>query len=205
MCSSDLVIPLLIAPQKEANYNDRLLRGCVCNIFRREIIVQNNIHFTNLKSGEDVLFTMEALLVANGMVILPDAFYHYMFYNADSLSKSSSSINLSQRAELRERMRQLLKDSSGYAEIEKRWLQEDRRLVYLDVRIISVYSANKTATERLRELKTLLQSQECEKAFREKISTQLPIQMYILYRLIRGKHAWLLYHLVRLKFRGELA
>ena len=177
------------------------MRGCVCNIFRREIINQNNIHFTDLKSGEDVLFTIEALLAANGMVILPDAFYHYMFYNADSLSKSSSSINLSQRAELRERMRQLLKDSSGYEEVKKRWLQEDRRLVYLDVRIISVYSANKTTAE----LKTLLRSKECEQAFREKISTQLPIQMYILYRLIRGKHAWLLYHLVRFKFRGELA
>lgn len=202
---SEEVIPLLIAPQKEANYNDRLLRGCVCNIFRKEIINQNNIHFTDLKSGEDVLFTIEALLAANGMVILPDAFYHYMFYNADSLSKSSSSINLSQRAELRERMRQLLKDSSGYEEVKKRWLQEDRRLVYLDVRIISVYSANKTTAERLHELKTLLRSKECEQAFREKISTQLPIQMYILYRLIRGKHAWLLYHLVRFKFRGELA
>ena len=98
------VIPLLIAPEKEENYNNRLLRGGVCNIFRRDIISQNNIHFTNLKSGEDVLFTIEALLAANGMVILPDACYHYMFYNSDSLSKSSSSINLSQRAELRERM-----------------------------------------------------------------------------------------------------
>lgn len=198
------VIPLLIAPAKEEKYNHRLLRGCVCNIFKREIICQNNIHFTNLKSGEDVLFTIEALLAANGMVILPNAFYHYMFYNSDSLSKSASSINLSQRAELRERMRQLVKDSTCYDEVKKRWLQEDRRLIYLDVRIIAVYSLNKTAAERRRELKKLLCSEECRQAFQEKVSTKLTLQMYVLYSLIKGKCTWILYHLVRFKFRSEI-
>lgn len=198
------IIPLLIAPKNEKEYNNRLLRGCVCNIFKRKIILQNNIHFTKLKSGEDVLFTIENLLVSNGLVILPEHFYHYMFYNNDSLSKSSSSIDLKQRNELRTRMKDLVINTVGFNEIEKRWKQEDRRLIYLDVRIIAVYSSGETVREKIKKLKSLLDSTECRVAFSDEISKELPFQMYILYWLIKNKMAKVLYWLVRIKFKGEI-
>ena len=159
------IIPLLIAPKNEKEYN---------------------------------------LLVSNGLVILPEHFYHYMFYNNDSLSKSSSSIDLKQRNELRTRMKDLVINTVGFNEIEKRWKQEDRRLIYLDVRIIAVYSSGETAREKIKKLKSLLDSTECRVAFSDEISKELPFQMYILYWLIKNKMAKVLYWLVRIKFKGEI-
>ena len=135
---------------------------------------------------------------------MPEHFYHYMFYNNDSLSKSSSSIDLKQRNELRARMKDLVINTVGFNEIEKRWKQEDRRLIYLDVRIIAVYSSGETAREKIKKLKSLLDSTECRVAFSDEISKELPFQMYILYWLIKNKMAKVLYWLVRIKFKGEI-
>ena len=194
------IIPLLIAPEKEKNYDQRLLRGCVCAIYKRDIIFDNNIHFTDLKSGEDILFAIDVMLRSNGLYILPNAFYHYMFYNSDSLSKSTSSINQVQRKELRRQMVLRLRDSSGYEIVCERWKQEDRRLVYLDIRIICVYSGNNNRKNRLSKLKSLLNGKEAIDAFSAPIDKRLPIQMYLLYFLIKHKQALILDFIVRRKF-----
>lgn len=196
------IIPLLIAPEKEKNYDHRLLRGCVCAIYKRDIIINNNIHFTDLKSGEDVLFAIDVMLKSNGMVILPNPYYHYMFYNNDSLSKSASSITSSQRSELRRQMVKRLEHTSGYEIIVDRWKQEDRRLVYLDVRIISVYAGINSRKERIKQLRNLLNDDAARNAFKDKIDKKLPIQMYALYMLIKYRMALILDFAVRVKVKG---
>lgn len=195
------IIPLLIAPEKEKNYNQRLLRGCVCAIYKREVIIKNDIHFTNLKSGEDILFALDVMLNANGLWILPDPFYHYMFYNADSLSKSSVSVNKCQRTELRRQMKLRLKDHLGYNVVCERWKQEDRRLVYLDIRIICVYSEINKRNERIALLNNILREEDTINAFKDPIDKTLPFQMYVLYFLIKHKQALLLDYVVRMKFK----
>lgn len=194
-------IPLLIAPEREKDFDHRLLRGCDCYIFLKDTVVNNHIHFTNFRSGEDVIFSIEMLLNSKRMFVLPNTFYHYMIYNTDTLSKSIKAINDPQRQKTRGFMTKLLKDTSGYPIVVERWKQEDRRVVYLDIRIAAVYAQGLSSIKRLKLIRNVLASDESRRAFKDKIDRSLPLQMYMLYLLIKWKCALLLLLAVKYKLR----
>ena len=194
-------IPLLIAPEREKNFDHRLLRGCYCYIFLKDTVVNNHIHFTDFRSGEDVIFSIEMLLNSKRMFVLPNTFYHYMIYNTDTLSKSLKAINDPQRQKTRGFMIKLLKDTSGYPIVVERWKQEDRRVVYLDIRIAAVYAQDLSSIKRLKLIRNILASDESRRAFKDKIDRSLPLQMYMLYLLIKWKCALLLLLAVKYKLR----
>ena len=195
-------IPDLIAPKEEGAFNNRLLRGVVSFIFERKLIVENDIHFPDFVSGEDIVFVVEALLASGGIFVMPQSFYHYMFYNSSSLSKTQSADREKHRACVRERLVQLLKDSSGYEECCRRWEQEDRRLVYLELRIIE-NNRKLNKREKIKAITDLLNRKETKEAF-EYFSSKLPFQMKILYNLIKRKCAIGLYWAVKYKESKEL-
>lgn len=197
------VIPLLISPENEKDFDHRLLRGCVGHVIKKSVVTDNNIHFSRLKSGEDVLFIMEVMLRCKGVFIMSSAFYHYMFYNNQSLSKSLSSVTEKQRFSLRSQMVSLLRETDSFEIVKHRWEQEDRRLVYLDARIVVVYSGLKPK-EAKRELNKIVNTGEAKKAFNYKIPLSLPFPMFVLYWLIKHRMTFLLYHAIRFRFRKEL-
>ena len=53
-----------------------------CKIFRRDLIMDNNIRFRPFVSGDDLAFTLETLLNADGIVFLND-FFSYDYYIRD--------------------------------------------------------------------------------------------------------------------------
>ncbi len=56
-------------------------------LFRRDFVKKNKLKFdTSLSSQEDAIFVMDAFECANGLVIVPNVFYHYMFNDASALN-----------------------------------------------------------------------------------------------------------------------
>lgn len=53
-------------------------------IFNRNFLISNNLFFTEGRIFEDILFTPDALRLANYVLTIPDTFYHYI-YNENSL------------------------------------------------------------------------------------------------------------------------
>ena len=98
-------------------------------------------------------------------------------------------------------MKLRLKDHLGYNVVCERWKQEDRRLVYLDIRIICVYSEINKRNERIALLNNILREEDTINAFKDPIDKTLPFQMYVLYFLIKHKQALLLDYVVRMKFK----
>lgn len=193
------IVPLMIAPEKESDFNARLHRGCVCSLFKKEIVTKNGIHFTNLTGGEDALFTMELYLNSESIEFIQDYFYHYEQGNEESLSKTISNVNKSQRSLKREYIKALTQDLSCYEIIQERWQQEDRRMVYLDSRIIVSHMPSMSFSKKLKALKELLDNHDTRIAFKDPIKKDLPFLMYGLYFLIKNRMALLLYLAIKIK------
>lgn len=60
-------------------------------IYRRDLIIENNIYFLEGVSYEDSFFNFLTALYANRIVKCEDAFYHY-YYNPDSTTKKRNDI-----------------------------------------------------------------------------------------------------------------
>lgn len=195
------VIPLAIAPEKEGEFEKRLLKGCVCCIIRHDLLTKNKIRFKDFKSGEDFIFITEALWNAKSLILMSEPFYHYRRQASGSLSLSMKRFrDYAKRYELRNIIRSIVADSQYYPIYQKRWEQEDRRYVYLDCRIATVYNPTAGKKEKLKLIKEVLNSDECQKAFRTPFQGKLPLQLRALYYLISHNHPWLLYKAINYKF-----
>lgn len=196
------IIPMMIAPEKEGDFNKRLLKGCVCFIFKRELLNKQNIRFKNFKSGEDFIFITEALWNAKSLILMSEPFYHYRRQASGSLSVSMERFrNYKQRFESRSIMKNIVKDTPYYPIFKERWEQADRRYVYLDCRIATVYNPSGKMKDKMKLLREVLESEECKIAFSRPIEGELPFQMRVLYYLISKNHPWLLYLAINLKFK----
>lgn len=195
------IIPLMIAPEKEGEYNKRLLKGCVCCIFRHFLLTKFNIWFKDIRNGQDAIFTTEAMWFANSLVMMNEPFYHYRRQESGSLSLSMNKFrNYTQRYASRNLIENLIKDSSYYSIYKKRWEQADRRFVYLDIRIATIYNPSGDKKEKIRLIKDVLNSEECKRAFSAPIEDKLPLQLKVLYHLISHNHPHLLYYAIKFKF-----
>lgn len=198
------VIPLAIAPENEGEFNKRLLKGCVCCIFRHGLLSKHHIRFKDFKSGEDFIFITEAMWNADTMVLMKEPFYHYRRQTSGSLSLSMKRFrNYQSRYGIRDIIRSIVKDSEYYPIYQKRWEQEDRRYIYLDCRIASVYNPSNDKKEKINLIKEVLNSTECKEAFSKPVQGRIPFQLKVLYYLISHKHPKLLYHAINYKFNKK--
>lgn len=196
------IIPLMIAPEKEGEYNKRLLKGCVCCIFKHTLLTEYDIWFKDIRHGQDAIFTTEAMWVANSLVLMSEPFYHYRRQESGSLSLSMKKFrNYKQRYVSRNLIENLIKDSQYYPIYKKRWEQEDRRLVYLDIRIATIYNPCSSRKEKINLIKDVLNSEECKRAFTAPIVGKLPFQLKVLYYLISHNYPYLLYYAIQFKFK----
>lgn len=77
------------------------LHGSNCNkIYRRSLIVENNIHFIDgADYTEDLAFNIKILTLTNKIVYLPIAYYHYCIYDY-SMSHHQASPDVMRRKDL---------------------------------------------------------------------------------------------------------
>ena len=191
------IIPLMIAPENEGDYYKRLLKGCVCCIFKNELLKQNEMRFLNVKSGEDALFTMSAMWKSKRIMLIEKPFYHYMKQKSGSLSISMDRL---QDYEARETARRMTLDIVDDADVVPiflaRFEQAARRYAYLDIRIATVYNPKQKAKDKIGMIKKIVNAQETVEAFSHPYQGRLPLRMSILYFLIKHKCSRILYHLV---------
>lgn len=65
-----------------------LLKGPVCKLFRREIILANKVCFdSSISYGEDTKFTFEYLQYCSSIAFVPKHFYHYCNWGIASLTR----------------------------------------------------------------------------------------------------------------------
>lgn len=195
------IIPMLIAPAHEAEYTKRLLKGCWCCIFNRSLIYKHGIKFYDIRSGEDALFVMESMWSASRLKLIPEAFYHYVKEKNESLSISLTRYrNYTDRDYTRNIIRNLVVDTEYYPIYQARWEQADRRYIFLDARLATVYN-NAKRHEKIEMLRELLDSKEAISAFSKPIHEKLPLQLSILYFLIKKRMHRMLYCAIVLKYR----
>lgn len=71
---------------EEADQNG-WLRGPVCKLYKRNLIIQNNLRFDlNMSYGEDTKFAFTYFLYCKNVKVLPNYCYHYCFRNKESLT-----------------------------------------------------------------------------------------------------------------------
>ena len=77
------------------------LHGSNCNkIYRRSLIVANDIHFIDgADYTEDLAFNIKLLTLTNKIVYLPIAYYHYCIYD-NSMSHTQASPDMARRKDL---------------------------------------------------------------------------------------------------------
>lgn len=199
-----IIMPMMIAPEKEAEFNKRLLKGCVCCIFKHDMLDKYHVRFKNIRNGQDYIFTSEAMWVAESLVLMNEPFYHYRRQSSGSLSLSMNKFrNYNQRHASRAYIESLVKGTKYYPIYQNRWEQEDRRFVYLDVRIATIYNTSNDDKRKLSLIKEVLNSDECKEAYSKPIGGKLPFQLKVLYYLISHKHSWLLYKAINYKFNKK--
>lgn len=195
------IIPMLIAPENEGKYNCRLLKGCVCCLFKRELIIDNKLQFRNIKNGQDAIFTMESMWYAKCMMLLKDAFYNYKKQESGSLSISIDKFrNYTQRNVSRKYIENLVENSSYLGIYESRWFQEDRRYIFLDIRIATVYNPELPFRKKIKMIHEVIYSKECKEAFTVPANGKMPFQLSVLYFLIKYKMTIPLYFAVKFKY-----
>ena len=134
-----------------------------------------------------------------------EPFYHYRRQVSGSLSVDMRKFrNYKKRVESREIIEDIVKDTPYYPIYKNRWEQEDRRYVYLDVRIATIYNKDSGKGDKIKLIKEVLNSNECKKAFSVPIRGAIPFQMKVLYYLISHKYPRLLYYTINLKFREKI-
>lgn len=195
----NVVIPLMIAPEKESDYNKRLGRGCVCMLFSKNLIADNQIQFGNLLSGEDALFTMELFLNCQKIMFIDDYLYHYIHQNPKSLSQNIQSVNKEQRRKKRESLLKMVKGLDSFSIIEERLKQEDRKSVFLDLRIIVLHSSDTIFGEKMRSIRSLLKNEDTIAAFKNIRLRDFKFKIRSLYFLIKYRFSLLLYMLIRIR------
>lgn len=196
-----IVIPLMIAPEKESNYNQRLGRGCVCTIFKKSIIVDNNISFGKLMGGEDALFSIEYLLHCNNIVFIEDYLYHYIHQNPNSLSQNVSAVNKEERNKKRNNLVRLLSELDSFPIIKERFEQEDRRAVFLDLRMIVLHSNDLSFSKKIKAMRSVLTAKESVDAFKKLKLKSLSFKLRVLYFFIKYRFTTPLYFLIKIRGR----
>lgn len=63
-------------------------------LYRREFLLENEIHFQSIQQANDVFFTMTALYEAKSITYVNERLIYYRVYNRDSLTGKASETNL---------------------------------------------------------------------------------------------------------------
>ena len=86
-------------------FTDKNAKFKICNcppdfhpvnkLYSRQMLLKNSIRYQEKVSYEDVAFVAKSLFCANGIVTVPDTYYHYM-YNGESTVKSRQTLQKQQ-------------------------------------------------------------------------------------------------------------
>lgn len=170
-------------------------------IYKREILINNNIHFENEKKliSEDLLFNIDSLLHCNSAIVLPVAYYNY-FFNDNSISHTHNVNKLQEieffYKELKSRYYQLTK----YEEYNQRV----NRLIlgYFRSYMKSIVSIkNMSASEKIRILKITCNSKLLHEVGAEYDIKQMPIINRMIFYLSKYKCAKILYIIISISLK----
>lgn len=85
---SDITIDNIL---RNFNIYESNFLSCCCKLFKKQIILNNNIIFdTNLSNGEDGLFVLTYLKYCKFLSFIDQILYNYTRFDADTLSSSSN-------------------------------------------------------------------------------------------------------------------
>lgn len=92
-------------------FNLSPIRGSLVNkLVKRELIINNNIGFEkDINWGEDFLFSIKCQILANKVIVIPKAYYHYI-QNENSITHTISLSKYLELIKCGERMQQFLDD-----------------------------------------------------------------------------------------------
>lgn len=83
-----IILPLIESERKDILHDKASFRGPWGKLFKRDIIIKNNIRFNSkLSIGEDLIFNFEYLKYVNKVVMLNKNLYHYRINNESALFK----------------------------------------------------------------------------------------------------------------------
>ena len=88
-------------------------------LFKRDFLIKNKLTFVTGRIFEDMLFTPNAILLANYIVTVPDAKYYYVFNEGSLLNKKYTANHEAQYAYAEQRLNQFISDNN-LSHIKKR-------------------------------------------------------------------------------------
>jgi glycosyltransferase involved in cell wall biosynthesis len=194
------VIPLLIAPKVESKVGEVIVRAMWCRIFKRSLLFDNNIKFTNHGNGQDWIFTLNATYLSNKMVIVKEPMYYYRYNQLETLSKRYTEDIFERHIALQKSIIEILSRNNASTSLIKRMDQIKRHDVFWVIRmIISRYNAV-SFKNKLKQVKDILNHSETIKVFNNINWSELSFQQGVLYFLIKNKLNLLL--VVAVKYYG---
>lgn len=196
------VLPLMIAPEKENEIGKKLLLPMWCRIFKKELLINNQIKFRNHKNGQDALFSIEATCKANSMVIIDEFLYHYRNDIGITLSKGYTEDRYDRLIALKNDIIKVIKENGIYSNsIEKRINQSKRHNVFWVARVIVSKGNNQSFFEKMKSLNNLLKRNEAKQAFSDVNLSMLPIQHKALYIMMKYRCSLFLQIAIKWKFK----
>jgi len=196
------VLPLLLAPENEYDIGKKLIESMWCRIFKKKLLINNQICFKNHANGQDALFTIEATCKSNSMVIINDYLYHYRNDIGITLSKTYTEDRYDRLIALKNDIVKVLKENRVYNEcLEKRINQLKRHSVFWVARVIVSKRNNQSFKNKIMALNSLLNRKETIKAFRDVNLSILPFQQKMLYGIIKSKLTLILYIAIKFKYK----
>ena len=88
-------------------------------LFKRDFLIKNKLTFVTGRIFEDMLFTPNAILLANYIVTVPDAKYYYVFNEGSLLNKKYTANHEAQYDYAEQRLNQFISDNN-LSHIKKR-------------------------------------------------------------------------------------
>lgn len=153
----------------EQLYIANLLNQCWGKLYRRELIVDNNITFENYMYGEDRLFIFDCLKHTNGITVIEKPGYNYYMHKSESLITKFYGKKFDVCNEIDTRLRDLMKYFGTMS------AEADRTYSYMYVKSVVSCMTNIFAPscpysfkEKYRYIKKIVQSEKVRHAVKKK-------------------------------------
>lgn len=189
-------LPQIIASKNEKNYEDTLVKAMWCRIFRRRLIDENSIKFTNDMNGQDFVFTINAVCKAEKIIINKSVHNIYHYEYTSSLSKSYSEDRYKRITQTEAIIKKILESNNAFCYCKDEYYQWRRRNVFYVLRLI-VHKSELDMNKKITEIRGILVNNEVESLFKS-VKNQLSLPHKILYKLIKEKRTVMLLIMIKL-------
>lgn len=188
------IVPLLFSPKKEQDTQKVITRAMWSGLFKKEFLDRNRICFSNAKNGQDFIFTLRSVCVAQKIGYINKEFYQYMYDNPASLSKKYNPNRFENMKKLWSELEGILK-TNNICE-NPFFVEMKRRDVFFVIRTIC--HSKLPYSDVNKEIKKILSECNQEGIF-NKIRTKNKKQK-ILYFILKKQKISFVYLIVKIKF-----